>query len=200
MSAIINQVRVQGRALPQIQQRLRGLVGTSPTAKRRPRILYAAAMVGVVVAIIVGQIVLSVSVSSGAYEIQNLQQQNKELSRTFADSSQKLDSASAPQHVAALAEGLGMVTSNSPAYLKLSDSSVLGQPHPATGNGKLLSGAHASLVQNILLTDIPAGAAPAAAKAAGNIPANGVAATAAAGADVALAGAPSASLPTPTTR
>ncbi len=200
MSAIINQVRVQGRALPQIPQRLRSLVGAPTKAKRRPRIFYAAVTVGVVVGIIVGQIVLSVMVSSGAYDIQNLQQQNKDLSRTFADSSQKLDAASAPQHVAALAEGLGMVTSNSPAYLQLSDSKVLGQPHPATGNGKLLSGAHASLVQNILLTDIPAGAAPAAAKAAGNIPAAGVAAAPAAGADVALAGAASQTLPTPQTR
>jgi hypothetical protein len=200
MSAIMNQVRAQGRALPQIQQRLRGLVGTPTKAKRRPRIFYAAVLVAVVVAIIVGQIVLSVAVSSGAYDIQALQQQNKELSRTYADSSQKLAAASAPQHVAALAEGLGMVTSNSPAYLKLSDSSVLGQPRPATGNGKLLSGADASLVQNILLTDIPAGAAPAAAKVAGNMPAAGVAATGATATDVALAGAPSASLPTPQTR
>jgi hypothetical protein len=200
MSAIMNQVRAQGRALPQIQQRLRGLVGTPTKAKRRPRIFYAAVMVGVVAVIIVGQIVLSVAVSSGAYDIQALQQENKELSRTYADSSQKLAAASAPQHVAALAEGLGMVTSNSPAYIRLSNSRVMGQPHPATGSGKLLSGAHASLVQNILLTDIPAGAVPAAAQLAGNIPGAGVAATGASTAAVALPGDASASLPTPQTR
>jgi hypothetical protein len=95
------------------------------------------------------------------------------------------------------------VSSNAPAYLQLSTNKVLGQPRAASGSGALLSGANASLVQNILLTDIPAGAVPAAAaaaRAAGNSPTTGVAAGGTMGAVVTLPGASSQTIPTPQTR
>jgi hypothetical protein len=184
-------------------QRFIRLVASRTGGKTRPRVFYATVTVAVVMAIIVGQIVLSVMVSSGAYEISSLQEQHKDLSRNYAAVSQTLAQVSSAQHVAASAENLGMVSSNAPAYLQLSTNKVLGQPRAATGSGALLSGANASLVQNILLTDIPAGAVPAAAaaaRAAGKSPITGVAAGATSGAVVALPGASSQTIPTPQTR
>lgn len=203
MSAVMNTVRRQGRALPAAPQRFIRLVASRTGGKVRPRIFYATVTVAVVMAIIVGQIVLSVMVSSGAYEISTLQNEHKDLSRNYAAVSQTLAQVSSPQHVAAAAEGLGMVSSNAPAYLQLSTNKVLGQPRAASGSGALLSGANASLVQNILLTDIPAGAVPAAAaaaRAAGKSLTTGVGTATGTAAAVTLPGASSQSLPTPQTR
>jgi cell division protein FtsL len=203
MSAAIHSSRAQRRALPQVPQGILRLVSRRSDAKKRPRIFYASVTAAVAVTIILGQIVLSVIVSSGAYEISTLQKEQKELSRTFTEVSQTLDQVSSPQHVAASAERLGMVSTNSPAYLQLSDNKILGQPRAATSSGALMGGVNGSLVQNILLTDISAGSVPAAAaaaRAAGNIPTTGVAAVSATGATVALPGAPSQTIPTPQTR
>lgn len=203
MSAVLNNVRRQGRALPQAQQRLINLVASRTRGKTRPRVFYATVTVGVIMAIIVSQIVVSVLVSSGAYEVSSLQEEHKDLSRNYASVSQALAQVSSAQHVAAMAEGLGMVSSNAPAYLKLSTNQVLGQPRAASGSGALMTGSNASLVQNILLTDIPAGAVPAAAaaaRAAGKSLATGVAAQSAAGTALTLPGASSQTIPTPQTR
>lgn len=203
MSAVVNTVRRQTRALPEVPQRFMRLVASRTGGKTRPRIFYATVTIIVVLAIIIGQIVLSVMVSSGAYEISSLQDEHKDLSRNYAAVSQTLAQVSSPQHVAASAENLGMVSSNAPAYLQLSTNKVLGHPRAASGSGALLSGANASLVQNILLTDIPAGAVPAAAaaaRAAGKSLTTGVAAAGTTGAAVTLPGASSQTIPTPQTR
>jgi hypothetical protein len=200
MSAILNSARTSGRALGSAPARILGLASRRVT-KPRPRIFYAIVTVSVVLAIIVCQILLSVAVSSGAYEINELKVAHKDLSRTYTQVSQNLAEVSSPQHVAASAEALGMVTSNTTAYLRLSSSKVLGQAHAATRSGALLGGSNASLVQNILLTDIPAGAIPAAAaKAAVNIPTVGVAAGTGAASNVTLPGVSSQKIPTPQTR
>ena len=200
MSAVINTIPSQGQPLRQAPARLLRLVNRS-SAKPRPRIFYAIVTVAVVIGIILSQILLSVAVSAGAYEISDLKAQQKDLSRTYTQVSQNLAEVSSPQHVAASAEALGMVTSNTTAYLRLSTSKVAGQARPATASGALLRGANGSLVQNILLTDIPAGAVPAAAsRSAVNIPGVGVAAGTGAGSNVALPGASSQTIPTPQTR
>jgi len=199
MSALIDTVRGPARPLRQEPSRILRLVGRS-SAKPRPRVFYAIVTVAVVIGIIVSQILLSVAVSAGAYEISDLKAQQKDLSRTYTQVSQNLAEASSPQHVAASAEALGMVTSNTTAYLRLSNSRILGQAHAASRSGALLRGANGSLVQNILLTDIPAGSVPAASRAAGNIPTVGVAAGTSAGTNVALPGASSQTIPTPQTR
>jgi cell division protein FtsL len=203
MSAAASRVRATRRAMPQVPSQFLRLVSGRVSGKPRPRVFYATVTVGVALAIIVAQIVLSVTISSGAYEVATLQRENKELSRTFTQVSQTLAEVSSPQHVAAAAEGLGMVSSASPAYLHLSDSRVLGQPRAATRSGALLSGADGSLVQNILLTDIAAGTVPAAAaaaRAAGNIPTTGVAAAGGATAAIPLPGVSSQTIPAPQTR
>ena len=154
MSAIATAPFLRPESKPTRSQAWLRPLQAKPGAKRRPRVFYATVTVAVVAAIILAQIVLSVAVSSGAYEIATLQKSTKELSRTYTSKSQELAQISSPQHVAARAESFGMVSSNSPAYLRLSDGKILGAPHPASGSGALLRGAHASLVQNLSLIHI----------------------------------------------
>lgn len=125
----------------------------SPEARRRarPRIFYALTAIAGMAAIVVAQLLLSVGISQGAYEISTLQSNQVELGRTAESVSEDLVRVSSPQSLAANAEALGMVSNSNPVYLRLSDGAVLGAPSSATGSQ---AGA-ASLVPNALLSDAP---------------------------------------------
>lgn len=165
--------------------------------RRKPKLAYAAVVVVGVFAIVVAQLMLSIGLSNGAYEIESLQSQQKEIDRTNSALSEQLDGLSAPQSLAASAESLGMVANVHPAYLRLSDGAVLGTPQTASSTSGSLTNGQPSLVPNALTTAAAAAAAAAAAGAAAPASAS-AAAAAAAGAEGAAAtagtpvGAPSA--------
>jgi hypothetical protein len=163
----------------------------SPSTHARPRIVYALSAVACIGAIVVAQLLLSVGISQGAYEISALRASQVELSRTADSVSEDLIRVSSPQSLAANAEALGMISSSTPAYLRLSDGAVLGAPISASGGQ---AGA-AALVPNALLTG---------ATLVSQLPAGGQGTGVAAAAPV-IATAPAAvavtdGLPSPTTR
>jgi hypothetical protein len=123
----------------------------APSKHARPRVVYALSAVACVGAVVVAQLLLSVGISQGAYEISALRASQVELGRTADSVSEDLIRVSSPQSLAANAEALGMVSNSTPAYLRLSDGAVLGAPSSATGSQ---AGA-ASLVPNSLLTGVP---------------------------------------------
>jgi hypothetical protein len=142
-------------------------------------VFYAVVTVSVIFGIIVAQLLLSVAVSSGAYEISGLQAQNRELDRTQQSMNQDLDRLASPQNLAANAEALGMVSNNTPVYLRLSDGAVLGSPVAASADAGVTGGG--TLVANSLLANVPLVTVTAAAAAAA-VATTGVAAAGAAGA------------------
>jgi len=123
----------------------------APSKKARPRVVYALSAVTCVGAIVVAQLLLSVGISQGAYEISALRASQVELGRTADSVSEDLIRVSSPQSLAANAEALGMVSNSTPAFLYLSDGSVRGAPTSASGDQ---AGA-AGLVPNSLLTGVP---------------------------------------------
>lgn len=120
----------------------------APVHHKRPRITYALTATAGAAAIIVAQLLLSVGISQGAYEISTLRGEQVELDRTAESVSQDLVRLSSPQSLASNAESLGMVSNSNPVYLRLSDGAVLGAPSSALGS----QGGAASLVPNSLLT------------------------------------------------
>ncbi|WP_368496347.1 hypothetical protein [Herbiconiux sp. A18JL235] len=134
------------------------IVPSKVQRKARPKIAYAAVVVTGVLAIVVTQLLLSIGLSDGAYEIASLQQEQKELDRTNQVLTEQYDKLSSPQNLAAGAEALGMVANSTPVYLRLSDGAVLGVPTAATG-GSVTNGQN--LIANSLLTptDVTTGAA-----------------------------------------
>lgn len=140
-------------AVPQPSAPRRTALSLAPSRNRkaRPKFFYAVVTVTTIVVIIVAQMLLSVAVSSGAYEIAGLQSQAKELNRSAQVVQQELESIASPQNLAANAEALGMVTNSSPAYLRLSDSAVLGSPSAASAAGAVISGDNRGLIPNSLL-------------------------------------------------
>lgn len=131
----------------------RALHAVSPSVvrRRRPKIFFALVTVFTIVIIIVAQILLSVSLQSGAYEIAGLQRSVKELGRTYQSATQDLNRMTSPQNVAQSAEMLGMVGHSNPVYLRLSDSLVTGAATSAGGSTLFAQG---NLVPNALLAEV----------------------------------------------
>lgn len=135
--------------------RTAGAPASSARQRRRPKAFFAYVTAGVMFGVMVAQMLLSVATESGAYEIADLQTANKEASRTYQQMTQEIDRLASPQHLARNAEALGMLSNNTPAYLRLSDGAVLGAPTSGDGFTNIVANDGGSLVPNSLLADVP---------------------------------------------
>ena len=132
--------------------RLRILRPASEVARRaKPRLAYAIIAVAGVAMIIVAQMLLSIAVTQGAYEVDAFQIAQSKLARQEQQLREDLDRVQSPQYLAANAEALGMVPNADPVYLRLSDGAVLGQPSAADGAAR----STAPLVPNALIDGVP---------------------------------------------
>jgi hypothetical protein len=148
MSAVPAQSLPAPRRAPQPTRRLRP--APERLARAKPRLAYAVIALGGVVVIVVAQLLLSVAVTQGAYEIDKLQMSQSDLALQQQKLSEDLDRVQSPQYLAVNAEALGMVPNANPVYLRLSDGAVLGEPTAAGG-----AAASGPLVPNLLITDVP---------------------------------------------
>jgi len=82
-------------------------------------------------AILGGQLLLSIAVSGGAYEIASLKSELRGSHQQQQIVSEEISALVAPDTLASLASSLGMVPDNNPAYIRVSDGAVLGEPTPA---------------------------------------------------------------------
>lgn len=138
---------------PEADRRHFEIVSSRIQRRARPRIVYALTAVAGMAAIVVAQLLLSVGISQGAYEISTLQASQVELGRTAAGVNEDLVRVSSPQSLAANAEALGMVSNANPVYLRLSDGAVLGAP--STAQAAAGPAGAAGLVPNALLVGLP---------------------------------------------
>ncbi|MGJ4843980.1 MULTISPECIES: hypothetical protein [unclassified Leifsonia] len=174
-----------GRTAPQqeVEERPSHLevVTTRSQRRARPRTVYAIIAVGVLFGVVVAQLLMSIAVSQGAYQLNTLQDKQTELQRSYQAASEDLNRLSSPQNLAANANALGMVTNSNPVYLRLSDGAVLGAPIPANGAAGTVTGGQGNLVPNSLLAGVPLAAAKTPAANATATPLSGAAAGQSAG-------------------
>jgi hypothetical protein len=154
------------------------VVTTRSQRRARPRPVYALVTVGTLLGIVVAQLLLSIAVSQGAYQIGSLQSTQKALQRSYQAATEDLNRVSSPQHLADAANALGMVSNSNPVYLRLSDGAILGTPTPAAATAGTVTGGQGNLVPNSLLAGVPLPGVP----AAGSTAPSATAATAAPGA------------------
>lgn len=152
MTALPAQTAAEPRRAPKPapQRRLRPAPEPEP-GRTKPRLAYAIIALGAVAVIVVAQLLLSIAVTQGAYEIDTYQLRQAELAREEQKLAEDLDRVESPQYLAMNAEALGMVPNANPVYLRLSDGAVLGVPTAATGG----AAASAPLVPNALLDGVP---------------------------------------------
>ena len=174
------------------------VVSTRSQRHARPRIVYAILAIGMLLGIVVAQLMLSIAVSQGAFQLNTLQSEQTQLQRSYQAASEDLNRLTSPQNLAANANALGMVSNSNPAYLRLSDGAILGAALPASGAAGTVTGGQGNLVPNSLLNGVPLVTAPKATATvtqAGNSASPGAAVKATPSPTVPLGGA----LPTPVT-
>jgi hypothetical protein len=176
------------------------IVSTRSQRRARPRIVYALIAVGGLFVILMAQLLLSIALSQGAYQISSLQTEQKNLSRDQQTLTESLHVLQSPQNLASRATTLGMVMNSSGSgWLRLSDNSVLRNPS-AAGSTNAADTAGQALVTNVMLTPEITAAENAAMTPAtpGNPAANSGAATTGVANGSVASGATS-SIPAPTT-
>lgn len=130
------------------------VVTTHAQRAARPKSFYAMVSVSTIFGLLIAQLLLSILLSDGAYQISSLQAEQKQLLRTQESLAETLDLLASPQSLAMKAESLGMVIgSNAPAFLNLADGSLTGTPVAASG-GTAMVGANGGLVANFLLSSL----------------------------------------------
>jgi hypothetical protein len=80
---------------------------------------------------LVGLLLINTGLQEGAVEISQLDRENQILRERVQAMTQSVDAAGAPQRLAARARALGMVSNPRPAFLRLSDGAVIGDPKAA---------------------------------------------------------------------
>ena len=128
------------------------VVATRSQRKARPKVAYAVVTVASLFVIFAAQLLLSIVVSDGAYQIEALQTSQKELLRTEQALNENLDLLGAPQHLAANAAHLGMVPSASPLYLNIETGGTASAPGTVDRVG---CGGACNVIANSLLTGMP---------------------------------------------
>jgi hypothetical protein len=112
-----------------------------PRAVRRaPKVPFVVLVLFVLGGGLVGLLVLNTSLQQGAFYEASLQDQQNALATKQEDLRLKVAALRDPQRLAREAQSLGMVPNTNPAFIDLSDGSMLGDPQPATaGTGPQLT-------------------------------------------------------------
>jgi hypothetical protein len=127
------------------------VVPTRAQRRARPRMLPALVTIGGIGVILLAQLLLSIVIANGAYQITGLQAAKHDAVLQQHALSEQLDLLASPQHLAANAEALGMVASGNAVYLDAKTGAVTGTGG-AAGGSLLGSG---DQVGNVLLTGTP---------------------------------------------
>ena len=137
------------------------IVTTRAQRRARPKSFYAVLAVTAVFGLFLAQLMLSIVLSDGAYQISSLQAEQKQLSRTEQDLAEKLDLLASPQSLAQRAESLGMVVgTSSPAFLRLADGALVGTPVAATGTTGALGSDGGQVANSLLVAGFEADSSP----------------------------------------
>lgn len=103
-------------------------------ANQVPKLRYVVVLLAGIFAILGGQLLLSIAVSGGAYEIASLKSELRGSHQKQQIVSEEISALVAPDTLANLASSLGMVPDNNPAYIRVSDGAVFGEATPAVAS------------------------------------------------------------------
>lgn len=144
--------RPQRRPVEEQHPRHVEVVPTRAQKRARPRVTYAVTTIASLFLIFAAQLLLSIVVSDGAYQIDALQDQQKDLVRQQEALTERLDLLGSNQHLAANAASIGMVPGANPLFLDLSSGGVAAAPGTIDRVG---CGGSCNLVLNSLVAGMP---------------------------------------------
>ena len=145
-ASVARPIRQPARPLEQPRRHLE-VAPTRAQRRARPRMLPALVTIGGIAVILIAQLLLSIVIADGAYQISGLQSAKHDAVLQQHALSEQLDLLASPQHLAANAEALGMVASGNAVYLDAKTGAVTGNAS-AVGGSMLGAG---DQVGNVLL-------------------------------------------------
>jgi hypothetical protein len=107
-------------------------VAGAPRATVQRRAPFVALVVVVLAVGLIGQLVLNTSLGQGAFGLHDLQSRSDDLAERQQSLEQQLARLQSPADLAERARALGMVESENPVFLDLTDGDIEGVPVPAT--------------------------------------------------------------------
>ena len=128
-------------------------IGATRAQRRaRPKLSYAVITIASLFGIFGAQLMLSIVVSDGAYQVSTLQDQQKDLQRTQDALTEKLNVLDSTQNLSTQAAHLGMVPNGGPLAIDLTTGAVYGLPGSADPTG---CGGNCNMISNSQLTGVP---------------------------------------------
>ncbi|PPG40708.1 hypothetical protein [Pseudoclavibacter sp. RFBA6] len=127
----------------------------APSARRLPSLRSIMISLGILAGVFVTQLALSIAISQGAYEVSGLEQTQTELQREESAALEELSAMSSAQNLAVEATKLGMVPTDSQAFLQVGSASLATDAN-ATGTSAPIN---TGLVTNEVTQPAPAPAA-----------------------------------------
>jgi len=130
------------------------VVDTPARRRRRPKLVYGIVAVIGALAIGAAQMVLSILMTQGSYELSKLNEEQRALTYQKQILEDDIAGLSSPQFLAANATALGMVIDEAPSYLRLSDGALLGPGQVSFGRSSIDALGRAA-VPNAFVEDTP---------------------------------------------
>jgi hypothetical protein len=128
------------------------IVATRAQRRARPKLAYAVLTIASLFAIFAAQLLLSIAVADGAYQVSVLQDQQRDLLRTQDALTEQLNVLDSTQNLSTQAAHLGMVPNGGPLAIDLASGSVYGLPGSADPAG---CGGTCNLITNSQVAGIP---------------------------------------------
>jgi hypothetical protein len=138
MSTLLNQARTRvPRIAEAAVERARLTVVPRAPRRRAARVPFVALVSVLLVGGVAGLLCFNTSMQQASFTATALEEQAQVLDAREQSLNMQLDALRDPQRVALHAKRLGMVPPSSPAFLRLSDGKVLGDPAPATSEDSI---------------------------------------------------------------
>lgn len=123
-------------ASPRTSAPLRLLLGGAQagdaTTRRMSTPAFAVLLTGVLVLAMLSTLVINISLTQGAFRLQEAQRQSRVLEERQGALTQAVVRAESPERIEAAARRLGMVPAASPVFLRLADGALIGDARPAS--------------------------------------------------------------------
>ncbi len=139
MSSLITSARAGARRVPRFADAAVERARLTVVPPRRPlgrtqaaRTPFAVLVLAMLAAGVVGLLMFNTNMQQASFKATALQDRVNVLTAKEQSLDMELDELRNPQNLAVAAKALGMVAPSQPAFVRLSDGSVLGNPTPAT--------------------------------------------------------------------
>jgi hypothetical protein len=137
MSSPLPQSRVRVQRIAEAAVERARLTVVPRLRSEAPRVPFVTLVSLLLVAGVVGLLLFNTSMQQKAFAATALENRASDLASKEQTLRMELDELRNPQAVAERAQGLGMVPATNPAFIKLADGSIVGEPEPATTESRI---------------------------------------------------------------